>query len=227
MALLTIEHLSASYEEEQVLRDVNLTLAQGEIVCILGQSGAGKTSLLKAITGHKNLQILNGSILFDGMELTKMTAAKKRELMGVQIGMIPQNPAASFNPLRSFYSQIKELYKSHGKTYDNAEAIHALSSIGLKDPERVLRSRPYEMSGGMNQRIAIAVAMLLAPSLLICDEPTSALDRGNAALVVEEILELAGNHQTAVLMITHDPRIAERIADRTAIMEEGTLKWNC
>jgi ABC-type glutathione transport system ATPase component len=221
--MLEIKHLSAGYEGESTLQDINLTMKQGEILCIVGESGSGKSSLIRAITGYQGLQVREGSICFDGQELMRGKCAYCNEVMGRGIGLIPQNPEGSFNPIRTFERQLQELFRSHGMTMEEDAIRAAFETVGLQDYKRILKSRPYEMSGGMNQRIAIATATMLAPKLLICDEATSALDVTTAQLVIDELLAMREKMNTGILMVTHNLGIAKHMADRIAIMYQGQI----
>ncbi|MCR4902728.1 MAG: ABC transporter ATP-binding protein [Butyrivibrio sp.] len=223
MIILEIKNLSASYEDGRVLDNVSFTVEQGEVLCIVGESGSGKSTLTRALSGHEGLIIQGGSIIFEGRNITCLEEAKRRSLMGSSIGIIPQNPAASFNPIRSFDKQFKEMFKSHKTAYDRDMVLRTLEKMGLNDPERILRSRPFEMSGGMNQRIAISAAMMLFPKLLICDEITSALDVTTASLVTDEVIKLCRLNNTSVIMITHNLGLAKNVADRIGIMYDGSL----
>lgn len=222
-ALLQINDLSASYGARDVISDINLEIRPGEIVCIVGESGSGKSSLIRAIHGMSQISITNGSICFEGKDISELSSRGKRELMGTGIGLIPQDPGASFNPLRRFGIQFKEALAGHGMDYDEDRIIEMLSSIGLKDGKAVLRSRPFELSGGMNQRIAIAAAMIFEPKLLMCDEATSALDVTTAGIVVEELMRINEERGTAILMVTHHLGIARKMADNIGIMKDGRL----
>ncbi|MCR4763771.1 MAG: ABC transporter ATP-binding protein [Lachnospiraceae bacterium] len=235
-AVLQISDLSAGYGQEQVLSQVSLTLHQGEVLCVAGESGSGKSTLLQVICGNhlpvsdadragraSFLRIESGSVRFQGEELTVTSPSQRRKRMGTQIGLIPQNPAGSFNPVRRLDAQFRETLKSHGIAYDRGEIVRVFDSIGLSEPEKLLRCRPYELSGGMNQRIAVAFAMLLAPTLLLCDEVTSALDVTTAITVIDELLKLKRERNMTMLFVTHHLGIAREIADRIAIMHRGRI----
>ncbi|MBR5116765.1 MAG: ABC transporter ATP-binding protein, partial [Lachnospiraceae bacterium] len=221
--VLMIRDLTASYGKERILSGVSLSVNPGEVLCIAGESGSGKTSLLSAICGNPELFVESGIITFQGKELTALSGAERRRLMGAGIGLIPQNPAGSFNPLRRLEVQFRETLDSHGIPFDREEILATFSSIGLAEPEKLLRSRPYELSGGMNQRIAIAFAMLLKPALLLCDEVTSALDVTTAITVIEELQRLQREQKMTMLFVTHHLGLARRIADRIAVMVRGEI----
>ncbi|MCR5674092.1 MAG: ABC transporter ATP-binding protein [Lachnospiraceae bacterium] len=234
--VLQIRDLNAFYGQEQVLTGVSLSLKKGEVLCVAGESGSGKSTLLGVICGDHQpvsgaertdrsslLRIESGEVIFQGEELIGKRPSQMRKLMGTRIGLIPQNPAGSFNPVRRLDAQFKETLKSHGIGFDRGEIMRVFTSIGLSDPEKLLESRPYELSGGTNQRIAIAFAMLLAPTLLLCDEVTSALDVTTAITVIDELLKLKKEREMSMLFVTHHLGIAREIADRIAIMHCGRI----
>lgn len=221
--LLTIRGLAAAYEEENMISGVDLEMKRGEILCIVGESGSGKSTLIKAIHGMSDLKITAGSIVFDGSELVSMPQRERRRLMGKGIGLIPQQPGASFNPIRRFDRQFRETLSSHGMDYDEEEIIRFMAQIGLDSGREILRNRPYQMSGGMNQRIAIAAAVMLEPKLLLCDEATSALDVPTSVSVVSKLLEIREELGTSILMVTHHLGIAHRMADRIGVMQKGKM----
>lgn len=221
--MLEIKDLTASYEETDVLCGVTLEVPCGKILCIVGESGSGKSTVIKAITGFRGLRVTGGQVILDGEEISSMPPAKKRKLLGETIGVIPQNPAGSFNPIRGFGPQFQETMKSHGIAYQKEEVIRSLALMGLKNAEEIPRMRPYELSGGMNQRVAVAAAMLLEPKLLLCDEPTSALDVNTQDLVIEEFLRINEERGTTIVMVTHNLGLARKIADTIAIMVRGKI----
>ena len=222
-SILQIKELSASYDEEQVLKGSSLDVPGGRIVCIVGESGSGKSTLLKAITGFKSLSICSGSVVLEGEDITAKSPAAKRKLLGETIGVIPQNPAGSFNPIRCYEPQLKETLKSHGIEYKKENVISSFTKMGLKNADAILNMRPYELSGGMNQRVAVAAAMILEPKLLLCDEPTSALDVNTQDMVIEEFLRINKELGTTIVMVTHNLGLARKIADMIAIMYKGRI----
>ena len=206
--ILKIDNLSASYGDENIIEEVSFEVKAGEIVCIVGESGSGKSTLLKAIHGFDRVVITGGEI----------TLGKETSL-----GLIPQNPGGSFNPIRKYRAQIDEALKSNKLKKSEDEIAEALRVIGLSDVKRALDSRPYELSGGMNQRMAIATTMLLDRNLLLCDEVTSALDVKTAKMVVEQLLEINRQKNVAILMVTHHLGIAAKMADHIGIMKNGRM----
>lgn len=221
--ILKITSLCAAYSDANAIEDISFDIPAAGIVCIVGESGSGKSTLVKAIHGMSDLRITGGSIVFDGQDITQLKYAERRRLMGGGIGLIPQNPAASFNPIRKYDVQFKESLAGHDMPYNENDIAERLTRIGIADGKALLRNRPYELSGGMNQRIAIAAAMMFEPKLLMCDEATSALDVTTAGAVVEELLKIREEHGTAILMVTHHLGIARRMADSIGIMKAGRM----
>ncbi len=222
-SILQVKELSASYEDEQVLKGADLDVPKGQIVCIVGESGSGKSTILKAITGFKGLTIVGGEVVLEGENIVTKSAAGKRKLLGETIGVIPQNPAGSFNPIRCYEPQLKETLKSHGIEYKKDNVISSFAKMGLKDASGMLGMRPIELSGGMNQRVAVAAAMLLEPRLLLCDEPTSALDVNTQDMVIDEFVRINKECGATIVMVTHNLGLARKIADKIAIMHKGRI----
>lgn len=224
--LLTIKNISGYYGENKnlALDNINITLKKREILSLVGESGSGKSTLLKSIIGiDSNLKITNGEILFEDKNLLKLNKEEKRKLLGKKIALIPQNPMSSFNPLRNFKVQFQEVCKSHNVEYDEKEIERIFTKFGLKDSQRILNSHPYDMSGGMIQRIAIALSLLLKPSILLCDEITSALDVVSQKGVIEEILKVNEEFNVGIIFITHDLSVAKGISNNVAFMEKGKI----
>ena len=219
--ILSIQNLSVSYGQEDVVSNVSFDMKKGDILCIVGESGSGKSTLIKSIHGLENAQCTKGKMVLFGQEMKKN--AQRRDLMGKEIGLIPQNPGGSFNPLRTFEKQFREAFNGNGMEYRRDKLISIFQKVGLKDGELILKSRPYEMSGGMNQRIAVAFAFAMEPKLLLCDEATSALDVTTSQLVLDELLSLRKEHDTAILMVTHHLGVAKAMADHVAIMKDGEM----
>ena len=226
-ALLKIKDLSVAYDdcdvEDLAVCDVSFEMKPGEILCIVGESGSGKSTLIKAIHGMERTRIAKGSVEAFGKDMSGLSKLERRTLMGSELGLIPQNPYASFNPIRRYEVQFKEALSAHKMEYNKDKIMKVFEKIGLTDGERILKCRPYELSGGMNQRIAIAVAFLFEPELLMCDEPTSALDVTTAGMVVDELVKMKEEQNTAILMVTHHLGIAARMADNIGIMKDGRM----
>ncbi|WP_124066646.1 ABC transporter ATP-binding protein [Clostridium sp. E02] len=226
--LLTVEKLKVNYGKTPILREIGFELKKGEILGIVGESGSGKSTLLNAIIpwGEFRSVEVQGEILFLGQKIHGLPKSERMKFCGERIGMINQNPKAAFNPLRTYEKQLTETLKSHGRyqkeTFLN-QILKVFEQFNLPDGKRVLESCPYEMSGGMNQRISIALSVLLKPDLLLADEPTSALDRSSQGHVVDELLKIRNQYQTSIILVTHNIELASKVADSIAVMHQGRL----
>jgi oligopeptide/dipeptide ABC transporter ATP-binding protein len=228
IGLLDIHHLSAKYPHgREVLHDISLHLHDGEIICIIGESGSGKTTLLNAILGMPGkVEITQGKIIFAGKDLCTLKGEELRSIRGRGIGMIYQEPGAALNPIRKIGSQFYDTMRAHLKiSRKEAErkALELLARLELPEPERVLKSCPVQLSGGMNQRVAIALAMALEPALLLADEPTSALDVTVQAQIVEELLKLRKEYGKTLVVVTHNMGVVAKMADKVSVMYGGRI----
>ena len=221
--MLKIEDLRVSYGPVEALHGYSLDLVPGQIHVIAGESGSGKSTILKALLGltSYNAEVTGGSITLAGKDVLAVSDKERRELLGDEIGLIAQNPAASFNPLRTFRVQFEETLESHGRKLDEDEVFHVFRTLGLPTDGRVLSSCPYEVSGGMCQRVAIALLMLLRPRLLLCDEVTSALDVTTQKQVADELLRLRDETGMGMLLVTHNLGLAAYMADSISILLNG------
>lgn len=227
--LLEINDLGIAYgKAEPVVRHVSFTLDQGEILAIVGESGSGKTTVIRAIQhvlpggGH----IAEGTMIFEGEDTRKQSAEKHRSLDGKDVSMIFQDSGAMMNPIRPIGVQFREYLALHGMT-DEKEAhqrmVDMLSMVRLPDPEQILKSYTFELSGGMRQRVGIAMAMAFHPKLLLADEPTSALDVTTQAAIVKEMMEVRKKMNTAIIIVTHSMGVAAYMADRIMVMRQGRV----
>ena len=224
--ILTAEGLCAGYGGGDVISDISFSVAEGEALCVVGRSGCGKSTLLKAVLGvFDRPAVTGGDIIFDSHRLSEFAPKERKRLASSGMGLIFQSPGSAFNPIRSYKKQFIETLKSHGK-YDKSSFLPAVSDafarLGLESCERILDSCPYEMSGGMNQRIALALVMLMHQRLLLADEPTSALDAITRRTVADELVSMRSDG-LAQLIVTHDLALAAHIADRIAVMHRGRL----
>ena len=213
---------------ETLIRDVSFALHPGEILCIAGESGSGKSSLLKAALGllGNEGRVTKGDIWFQGLDLPDLKEREFRPIRGAKIGMIFQDPAASFCPIRTIGSQIFESLRAHRKVSRpeaRQEALELFHKMGFSDGERIWNSYPFELSGGMNQRVAIASAMLMKPLVLLADEPTSALDAGIQKQVATELIRLREMFGTAILFVTHDMGVVSAMADTLLVLKDGEM----
>ena len=192
--ILEIEKLNVSYQGTSILQNINMKVEKGEILGIVGESGSGKSTLLKAMIGllGDNGRVESGRISFEQVDLLRISSRELRNIRGAQLGMVFQNPGMSFNPIRKIGAQFLEALKNHGKI-DESQAtkqiLDMFTRLGLREGKRILNSYPFELSGGMNQRVAIALAMILNPQVLLADEPTSALDVTVQAQCVKEMMD--------------------------------------
>ncbi len=225
--ILSLEGVSAGYGEEDVISDISFSLTEGEILCFVGQSGCGKSTLLKSIIGTFDKPTVScGEITFDSRRLSECSVKQRSRITTTGIGYIFQTPGAAFNPIRSYKKQFIETLGSHGKYKKETfmtSAQTVFSRLGLDDAERILDSCPYEMSGGMNQRIALALVILMQQKLLLADEPTSALDSVSRRLVADELKMLSMDYGMSQIIVTHDIALAAYISDSIAVMHGGKM----
>ena len=222
--ILSVENISVAYGQKIIVRDVNFSVKRGEILIIAGESGSGKSTILKAIGGllGKYGNVVDGKIFFDGQEITFLNENQRRKMAGEAIGIIFQNAGASFCPIRTIGEQIFEAVRAHrdwDKKFFRERAVDLMQKINLS-PE-VLEEYPFRLSGGMAQRAGILAATILEPKLLLADEPTSALDFVTQVSVVKELLKLRERQKISIIMVTHDLKIAKLMADKILILKNG------
>lgn len=226
--LLRYDHVDISYNGIPAVQDVSFTLRPGEILGIVGESGCGKSTLLKAAMGllGSSGMVTRGDIWYKGRNLPDLPARELRKLNGPELGMIFQSAGSSFCPIRTVGAQLYEMMKEHGtisQKESQAQALELLGKLGFDDGLRILKSYPFELSGGMQQRVGIAAAMLLHPSVLLADEPTAALDVSVQKQVLEELLFLRNAFGTAILLVTHNIGIIRMMADQVLILQNGRM----
>ena len=210
---------------------LDLVLKPGEIVAVVGESGSGKSTLAKSLIGllPEAGGISAGTIVFDGIELTGLSERAMEKIRGRKIGMVPQDPGGSLDPVKTVGSQVAEVFRLHpeegkrSKSEIRAEVIRLFELVGIDRPAERLKQYPHELSGGLKQRVLIAIAFSLGPKLLIADEPTSALDVTVQRRVLEVFSRLARDHGTAVIFVTHDLAVATDLADRIVVMRQGRI----
>ncbi|MCR4627038.1 MAG: ABC transporter ATP-binding protein [Treponema sp.] len=230
--VLTINNLCVTlFTEKQELpavSHVTLHVKEGKTLGIVGESGCGKSMLASAIIGlisHPG-KITEGQILFEGKDLTEFSQKQLREIRGAKISMIFQEPMTSLNPLMKCGKQITECILAHQKITKkeaDAKALEMIKSVGIQNAEKVFNQVPFQLSGGMRQRIMIAMALICKPRLLICDEPTTALDVTVQSQILKLIRHLQKETGTAVIFISHDMGVISEMSDNVAVMYAGHL----
>lgn len=226
--LLDYQHVEISFNGNAVVHDVTFQLHPGEILGLVGESGSGKSTLIRAAMGllGSSGMVTRGDIWFEGKNLPDLSDSEMRHICGEKIGMIFQDCGASLSPIRTIGEQILESMEAHRRVdvpTAKAAAMELFDKLKLKDGERVWNSYPFELSGGMNQRAGIAIAMLMNPGILLADEPTSALDVAVQRQVVEEMLSIRDAFGTAIIIVTHDIGVVSAMADSILVLQDGNV----
>jgi peptide/nickel transport system ATP-binding protein len=226
--LLDVQGLSVAYGDQEVVHDVSFSLAGGESLALIGESGSGKTTIartvLRLLPGVA--RITAGAIAFAGRDVTGLSDREFRPLRGTRIGFVPQDPANALNPVRGIGVQAHETAARldlGGKDAERQAILEAFAQVGLPDPERVYHAHPHELSGGMLQRVLIGLAVLPRPALLVADEPTSGLDVTIQKVVLDLLSELRRDLGLSLLLITHDLAIAAERADSLVVLKDGRI----
>lgn len=232
-SLLQIENLQTSFFTKRgVVRavdGVSFSIAPGETLGIVGESGCGKSMTALSIMGllEKNGKVTEGTILFNGENLLELAPRQRRKMCGDQLSMIFQEPMTSLNPVTTVGHQVLETLIVHDQVKSKQEAkariIELFRQVGIPDPERRYASYPHQLSGGLRQRVMIAMAMACEPKLLIADEPTTALDVTIEAQILHLMRKLSKEHHTAIMMITHNLGVVAEICDRVCVMYAGKI----
>ncbi|MEM0077217.1 MAG: ABC transporter ATP-binding protein [Thermoproteota archaeon] len=232
MKLLEVEDLSVEYHLPQgkvkALDNVNLTIDKGEVVGVVGESGSGKSTLAHAVIRLVKPpgKIVEGRILFNGKNILELSDEEIRKIRGKEISMIFQDPSSYLNPVYPVGFQVAEVYEAHENTNMrklNGEVVSLFKKVRITDSEVRVGSYPHELSGGMKQRILIAMAIALKPKLLIADEPTSALDTTIQAEILSLLNELKEEYSLSILFISHDVGVVSEIANRMIVMYAGKV----
>ena len=226
--ILQYVNVTTSYNGTPVVRDVSFSLREGEILGVVGESGSGKSTLLKAAVGllGPGGVVARGDIWYKGQNLPDLSEKELRRLSGPEFAMIFQNAGASFCPIRTVGAQLYEAVSAHENISEadfREKAAELLQKLRFEDAARILKSYPFELSGGMMQRVGIAAAMLLNPSVLLADEPTSALDVSVQKQAVEEMLLIRELYHTAIIIVTHNIGVVRAMADRVVVMKDGRM----
>lgn len=228
--VLAISRLSAASDRDRtpILRDVSLTVERGVTRGLVGESGAGKSTIGKAVLGMLpgSVRVTSGEIRFEGENLLEMPKSQLRRLIGEHIALIPQDPMTALNPGRRIEGQLTDglrLWRGMDARAARQVALRLLDEVHIRDPQRVLRSFPHELSGGMRQRVLIAAAFALEPTLIIADEPTTALDVTVQKQILRLIRNLQNAHGTAVIFVTHDLGVVAQICDEVTLLFGGRI----
>ncbi|WP_051297288.1 dipeptide ABC transporter ATP-binding protein [Brevibacterium album] len=227
-ALIEVRGLHVEYGGHAAVRDVSFTVARGGSLAIVGGSGSGKSTTVKALLGllPSNAKVTAGQVVYDGVTLPALDAASVRALRGSRIGLVPQDPMASLNPAMRVGDQICDSLRQHGmrsREARRARAVELMADAGIPEPERRIRQYPHEFSGGMRQRILIAIALSGEPELILADEPTSALDVTVQRRILDHLDVLAEERGLTRILVTHDLGVAADRAEEVVVMSEGEI----
>lgn len=231
--LLEVKELRTEFKREKswvtAVNDVSFHLDKGEVLGLVGESGCGKSvtslSIMRLLLDTSG-KTTHGEVLFNGQDLLKLSEKEMRDIRGYKVSMIFQNPMSSLNPCMRVERQIMEAILLHNKISKQEarqRAFNVLKSVGIPDPETTLRSYPHQLSGGMSQRVMIAMAMSCEPEMLIADEPTTALDVTIQAQILELMLQIKEERNTGILLITHDLGVVAEMCSRVIVMYAGRI----
>lgn len=228
--MLTVRDLNVSYGSNQVLHGISFDLAQGKILGLVGESGSGKSSVIRAIMGilSGNGRVNPGSVIdLDGTDLTSLSVKDWQRIRGTEISMIFQDSGAMMNPIRKIGVQFIEYIRLHNSALSKSDAAkraaEMLGNMRLPDPANIMRSYPFQLSGGMRQRVGIAMAMTFTPKILLADEPTSALDATTQAQIARQMLELRDDCKASIILVTHNLGLAAYMSDAIAVLKDGQI----
>ena len=226
--MLEIKNVTISYGDCPTVKNFSMTLKKGEIASIVGESGSGKTTVIRAVLGllPGGGKVTEGDILFEGKSLLENTAEEWRNLRGTDMSMIFQDSGAMLNPIRKIGSVFVEYIRTHEKISRKAaweKGREMLEQMRLPSSDNIMKSYPFQLSGGMRQRVGIAMAMTFQPKLLLADEPTSALDVTTQAQIVRQMMELREEWGTSIIMVTHNLGVAAYMSDQILVMKEGQI----
>ncbi|RHO86093.1 ABC transporter ATP-binding protein [Ruminococcus sp. AF41-9] len=230
--ILEVKNLTVGYGNTPVVQNASMTLHKGEIVGLVGESGCGKSTFLRTLMmlTDENAHIMSGTITFENKNLADMTEEQLRLIRGQDISMVFQNSAEACNPVQTIGYHFWETMNCHGEKHSkkecNKKVAELLKQLRLQKPERILKSYPFELSGGMNQRVGIALAMINNPKLILADEPTSALDVTVQMQVLREMYDLKKEFQTAIVLVTHSIGVVAGLCDTVGVMYGGHIvEW--
>lgn len=226
--MLEIKNMTICYKDRPTVKNFSMTLGAGEICSLVGESGSGKTTVIRAVLGllAGGGKVTEGDILFEGKSLLKNTPDQWRKLRGSDISMIFQDSGAMMNPTRKIGDVFVEYIQTHEKISKQdawKKGIEMLERMRLPSGDNIMRSYPFQLSGGMRQRVGIAMAMTYQPKLLLADEPTSALDVTTQAQIVRQMMELRDTYGTSIIIVTHNLGVAAYMSDQIVIMKNGLI----
>ncbi|WP_113632451.1 ABC transporter ATP-binding protein [Pectobacterium peruviense] len=231
--VLALENVTIAYRsddrEQTVVEGVSFHIQPGEVVALVGESGSGKTTTAQAVIGllAENGRLTRGAIRLNGVDISGWSQKRLDSVRGAQISLIPQDPTSSLNPVQTIGEQVDEILRIHQREDRQTirqKTLALLERVGLSQPELRARQYPHELSGGMKQRVLIAIAIALKPALIIADEPTSALDVTVQKRILDLLDELRRENGTAVLFVTHDLGVAAERADRLLVFQNGYIQ---
>ena len=227
--MLKIDNITISYKDVPTVVDFSLDMAPGQIVSLVGESGSGKTTVIRAVLGllAGGGKVTKGDILFHGTSLLKNTPEQWRNLRGSEISMIFQDSGAMMNPTRKIGSVFTEYLQTHEKISKKDAWVKGEEMLGkmrLPSPDNIMRSYPFQLSGGMRQRVGIAMGMTYQPKLLLADEPTSALDVTIQAQIVRQMMQLREAYNTSIIVVTHNLGVAAYMSDYIIVMKHGRIE---
>ena len=227
--MLKLDNVTISYKNVPTVQNFNLDMKEGQIVSLVGESGSGKTTVIRAVLGllAGGGKVTEGSITFEGEDLLSYTPEQWRKLRGSDISMIFQDTGNMINPIRKIGTQYIDYILNHAPNLDKNQAYtiatEMLLKVHLPNPENIMSSYPFELSGGMRQRVGIAMSLTFNPKILLADEPTSALDVTTQAQIVRQMMDIKKEFSTAIIIVTHNIGVASFMADKIIVMKNGVI----
>ena len=227
--MLKLNNVTISYKDVPTVQNFNLDMKEGQVISLVGESGSGKTTVIRAILGllAGGGKVTEGSILFEGEDLLSYTPEQWRKLRGSDISMIFQDSGAMMNPTKKIGSVFTEYILTHEKISKKEawnKGIVMLEKMRLPSADNIMESYPFQLSGGMRQRVGIAMGMTYQPKLLLADEPTSALDVTTQAQIVRQMMQLRDDYHTSIFVVTHNLGVAAYMSDYIIVMKNGKME---
>ena len=227
--MLKLNNVTISYKDVSTVQNFNLDMKEGQVISLVGESGSGKTTVIRAILGllAGGGKVTEGSILFEGEDLLSYTPEQWRKLRGSDISMIFQDSGAMMNPTKKIGSVFTEYILTHEKISKKEawnKGIAMLEKMRLPSADNIMESYPFQLSGGMRQRVGIAMGMTYQPKLLLADEPTSALDVTTQAQIVRQMMQLRDDYHTSIIVVTHNLGVAAYMSDYIIVMKNGKME---